>query len=72
MGHYQGRILGRLWGPRPPGVTKGTPKNKKKEGKEEREKKKRKRKRKIKEGKKGEKIDISINREGHHSEADLK
>ena len=33
----QGRILGGLWGPGPPGVTKGAPKRKKKEkGKKER------------------------------------
>ena len=27
---HQGRILGGLWGPRPPGITKGAPKRKKK------------------------------------------
>ena len=40
---------GGLWGPRPPGVTKGVPKIRERKGKEEREREKRK-KRKRKEG----------------------
>ena len=49
----QGRILGGLWGPRPPGVTKGAPKIKGKGKKRERKEKKRKRK-----GKEGENIPL--------------
>ena len=48
---YQRRILGGLWGPRPPGVTKGAPKRRKGKGKKEREE----RKKEEKKGKKKEK-----------------
>ena len=55
--HMQGRILGGgLWGPGPPGVTKGAPKRKKKgKGKKERgEKRGKKRKEGNKKGKREE------------------
>ena len=50
--HIQGRILGGLWRPRPPGVTKGAPKK----GKGKREKKGKRGKKERKEwDKKGQK-----------------
>ena len=45
---YQGRILGRLWGPGPPGVTEGAPKRKKKKGKGKKERREKKGKKRTK------------------------
>ena len=68
-GAYPG---GGLWGPRPPGVTKGAPKNKKKERKRREREREEKKRGKERRKQKGEKIDKSIKREGHNSEADLR
>ena len=46
---HQGRIMGGLWGPRPPRVTKGAPKKGKGKGVKKRKKRKRKEKKKRKE-----------------------